>query len=64
MNRQHVHLSTDQATARMVGMRHASQPVILEIQALEAHRAGIAFYKGNEDIWLSDDVPPDFIKKP
>ena len=64
MNRQHVHLSTDQETARMVGVRRTAQPVILEIQALEAHRAGIAFFMGNEDVWLAEDIPPDFIKRP
>ncbi|MBN1565542.1 MAG: RNA 2'-phosphotransferase [Anaerolineae bacterium] len=64
MNRQHVHLSTDQATAQMVGARHDSQPIILEIQALAAHRAGIAFYAGNEDVWLAEDIPADFIKRP
>jgi putative RNA 2'-phosphotransferase len=63
MNRQHVHLSTNQDTARMVGARHTTHPVMLEIQALEAHRAGIAFYLGNEDVWLAEDIPPDFIKK-
>ncbi len=64
MNRQHVHLSTDQETARRVGTRHAAQPVILEVSALEAHRAGIAFYRGNEDIWLAENIPPTYIKKP
>ncbi|NLX09681.1 MAG: RNA 2'-phosphotransferase [Chloroflexi bacterium] len=61
MRRQFVHLSTDEATARMVGQRKAPQPVILKIQAGEAHRAGVAFYHGNEDIWLADSIPPQFI---
>lgn len=64
MNRQKVHLSTDQATARLVGGRHAPDPVILEVQAAAAHAAGIAFYLGNEDVWLADDIPAEFVKKP
>jgi putative RNA 2'-phosphotransferase len=64
MNRQHVHLSSDQETARIVGARHAPQPVLLEIQAAAAHQDGIAFYRGNEDVWLAEDIPPKYIKKP
>jgi putative RNA 2'-phosphotransferase len=64
MNRQYVHLSTDEATARLVGARHASEPVILHILALDAHAAGIVFYLGNEDVWLADYVPPQFIRTP
>jgi putative RNA 2'-phosphotransferase len=61
MQRQYVHLSTDEATARKVALRRTNRPVILRIHALEAHRQGIAFYAGNEDIWLADHVPPAFI---
>lgn len=61
MKRQHVHLSTDQKTARLVGLRRTGKPVILRIAALEAHQHGIKFYLGNEDIWLADPIPPAFI---
>jgi putative RNA 2'-phosphotransferase len=64
MNRQYVHLSTDQATAQRVGARHSPTPVILEIRAAAADEAGIAFYPGNEDIWLADMIPPEFILDP
>ncbi|RPJ35666.1 MAG: RNA 2'-phosphotransferase [Planctomycetaceae bacterium] len=64
MNRQYVHLSADRATAATVGARHASTPVILEIRAAEAHRAGVQFYPGNEDVWLADAVPAEFILDP
>jgi putative RNA 2'-phosphotransferase len=62
MKRQHVHLSTDQKTARLVGLRRTSRPIILRIAALEAHQQGIKFYLGNEDIWLADPIPPAFIR--
>ncbi len=64
MNRQYVHLSSDQETAQKVGARYSRTPVILEIRAAEAHEAGIAFYPGNEDVWLADAVPPEFILDP
>lgn len=64
MNRQYVHLSTDEATARMVGSRHAPQPVILIVRAREAHAAGVRFYLGNDDVWLADVIPPEFIDIP
>jgi putative RNA 2'-phosphotransferase len=64
MNRQYVHLSTDPATARLVGRRRSAEPVILEIRAADAHRTGVRFYPGNEDVWLADGIPPDFIKAP
>lgn len=61
MNRQYVHLSTDERTARTVGLRRTGNPVILRIAALDAYQQGINFYLGNEDIWLADPIPPAFI---
>lgn len=61
MKRQYVHLSTDTQTARKVALRHTRQPVILSVAARQAHEQGIAFYLGNEDIWLADPIPPTFI---
>lgn len=63
MKRQYVHLSTDEQTARIVALRHTNRPVILRIAAQEAHKQGIAFYLGNEDIWLADTIPPTFIER-
>ncbi len=64
MGRQFVHLSSDAETARQVGRRKARLPVILEIQALPAHLAGVRFYLGNNMVWLADHVPPRFITLP
>lgn len=63
MKRQYVHLSTDEKTARLVGLRRTGKPVILRIAALEAHQHGTRFYLGNEDIWLADPIPPTFIRR-
>jgi len=64
MQRQYIHLAADQETAHRVGSRKSSRPVLLKIHALEAHRAGIAFYHGNDETWLADIVPPQFIERP
>ena len=64
MGRQYVHLSTDEETALQVARRKRGRPVILRIRAAEAHRAGVAFYRGNDKVWLADSVPPAFIIVP
>ena len=61
MNRQYVHLSVDTETATQVGKRRDNQPVILKIDTKLASLSGIAFYIGNEKVWLADSVPPQFI---
>ncbi len=61
MRRQYVHLSVDEATALEVARRKAGRPVILTIQAAEAHAAGVRFYQGNDKVWLADSVPAEFI---
>lgn len=62
MNRQCVHLSNDEATATEVGKRKAKAPVLLRVLALEAFKNGVPFYEGNENVWLADSVPPQFIQ--
>lgn len=61
MSRQYVHLSADVATAKQVGRRKASGPVVLTIEAGSAHAAGVAFYRGNDHVWLADFVPTNFV---
>ena len=61
MARHYVHLSVDVDTAHEVGRRKAREPVILEVAASAAHAAGVAFYVGNEKVWLADTVPAEFI---
>lgn len=54
--REHVHLSTDEETARRVGERHG-QPVVLGIEAEAMHKAGIPFYRSANGVWLVSHVP-------
>lgn len=64
MSRQRVHLSEDRETAQAVGSRHPGSTIILTVRAGDAHRAGVRFYAGNESVWLSDAVPPEFLGEP
>ena len=62
MSRQYVHLSEDTETAKMVGKRRDSDPVILYIDTVEAIKAGVKFYKANDKVWLCKELLPQFIK--
>lgn len=61
MSRKFVHLSADAATARMVGQRKGGRLVILYVAATQAHTDGIAFYARNDDVWLADHVPAQYL---
>lgn len=61
MGRQYVHLSTDIEMAMSVGKRRDSHPAILRINAEKAYQDGIDFYIGNDEVWLCDHVPSDYL---
>jgi putative RNA 2'-phosphotransferase len=63
MKRHYVHLSVDQRAAMKVGKRKSSAPAILKVKAARAYDAGIAFYKGNDHVWLADTVPPTYLRE-
>jgi putative RNA 2'-phosphotransferase len=58
--RQQVHLSADEATAYRVGQRHG-KPVIFKIAALRMHEKGFKFFRAENGVWLTDQVPPEFL---
>jgi putative RNA 2'-phosphotransferase len=60
MERHHVHLSPDEATARVVGARRGA-PVILRIDSGRMHRSGKVFYVSANGVWLTEEVPPEYI---
>lgn len=62
MKRQYVHFATDRKLAGDVASRKGGKVVVLEILAGDAYRNGVAFYVGNENVWLADYVPPEFIR--
>lgn len=61
MSRHHVHLSPDTATARIVGMRRG-KPLVLRIAAARMHRDGHIFYLSTNGVWLTEQVPPEYIE--
>ena len=62
MQRQYVHLSDNRQTAAAVGSRHG-KPVIYEIDARAMHRAGHAFYRSENGVWLTNAVPAEYLKR-
>ena len=56
MSRQYVHLSTDIETAMQVGKRRDSEPVILQINTVDAIKNGIKFYHANDKVWLCKEI--------
>lgn len=56
IKRQQVHLSLDPATAIEVGRRHG-KPVVLQVAASNMHREGHEFFRADNGVWLTDDVP-------
>ena len=63
MERHHVHLSPDVATARSVGMRRG-KPVVLRIAAGRMRRDGHVFFLSANGVWLTEHVPPGYIEFP
>jgi len=61
MKRHHVHLSRDIATALKVGTRHG-KPVIFAVDSAAMHAAGHVFYCSVNGVWLTDNVPPQFLR--
>lgn len=61
--RHHVHLSPDRETAAKVGGRRG-KPVILEVDSAAIHAEGSEFYLSANGVWLTDHVPPAFIRFP
>jgi putative RNA 2'-phosphotransferase len=60
MQRHHVHLSLDTATARKVGARHG-RPIVLCIAARQMYADGHTFFVSQNGVWLTDHVPPNYL---
>lgn len=61
MERQHVHLSKDITTATNVGNRRG-KAIVLKIDAAKMHADGFAFYLSENEVWLTDEVPVQYIQ--
>ncbi len=62
-SRQYVHLSSTREEAIRVGSRHGT-PVVLTVDAQGLHEAGHTLYRSTDAVWLTDRVPPHFLKEP
>jgi putative RNA 2'-phosphotransferase len=60
MNRHHVHMSKDRATAEKVGERRG-EAVILTISSGDMSRDGFVFYRSENGVWLTDHVSAKYI---
>lgn len=63
MQRHHVHLSETLDTAEQVAGRRRSRNVILEIDAEGMSKDGHLFYRSENGVWLTDSVPPKYLKE-
>lgn len=56
-----VHLSTDKQLMLEVGRRHG-KACLVEIDAAAMHRDGHAFNLTDNNVWLTESVPPSYLK--
>lgn len=60
-SRLYVHLSKAVETALTVGSRHG-KPIVYTIASGEMYRQGYTFYLSENGVWLTKNVPIDFMK--
>ena len=61
-NRHHVHLSADLKTATTVGSRRG-RPVILVVDSAAMASAGHRFFRTDNGVWLTNHVPPEYLRR-
>ncbi len=60
--RQHVHLSTDMATATQVGQRHG-KPIVFKVLAQQMFEDGHEFFLSENAVWLTEHVPTRYLRE-
>lgn len=63
MSRHHVHLAVDIATAERVGQRRG-RPIVLTVRTGAMMLDGHLFFVSENNVWLTDHVPPSYIVFP
>lgn len=61
-SRLYVHLSDNTDTAVKVGARHG-KPVVYIVKSREMYSDGYKFYLSENGVWLTETVPPQYLKK-
>lgn len=59
--RHHVHLSATRDLAVIVAQRRG-KPCVLEVDARAMAARGFVFYRSENGVWLTDHVPPPFLR--
>lgn len=60
--RQHVHLSKDIETARIVARRRKGKDVILQVDSAAMAGHGVIFFLSDNSVWLTDSVPSRYLR--
>ncbi len=63
VRQRYVHLSTTLEKSIEVAKLRTERPIILEIDAKKAREDGITIIQATEDICLSEEISPEYIKK-
>ncbi|MBP2445644.1 RNA:NAD 2'-phosphotransferase (TPT1/KptA family) [Rhizobium leguminosarum] len=61
MQRHHVHLSADVATAKIVATRRKGDHVILRVDAARMFSEGHSFFVSDNGVWLAESVPVQYL---
>jgi putative RNA 2'-phosphotransferase len=61
MSRHHVHLTTNLSVAHEVGGRRGKS-IIIGVNAVLMESNGYDFYCTENDVWLVENVPPEYLK--
>ncbi len=61
IKQRYVHLSTTIEKALEVARIHTDDPVLLKINAEEARNDGVSIISANDNIVLSDEIPPQYL---
>ncbi len=62
IKQRYVHLSTSAEKAKEVAKIHTEDPVLLAINAEEAQKDGVTMLSATENIVLSEEIPPQYLK--
>jgi len=61
-SRLYVHLSADEETAVKVGRRHGN-PILYQVKTGLMYRDGYKFYQSVNGVWLTKDVPVEYLER-
>lgn len=63
MGRQYVHMTDQEALARLTGQRRDAAPAILLIAADRAHASGVVFFLADDGVFLAKHIPAAYVSE-